>query len=80
VIITLPTAVPVTKPSTTVASPREVQLAVSVRFSVEPSEKFPVAVSCIVVSFGIEECGGVTVIDSRIAAVTAIVADPEIPA
>jgi hypothetical protein len=62
------------------ASDEEVQLAESVRFSVVPSEKFPVAVSCAVVPLGIEEVGGVTVIDSRIAAVTVTVAVPETPA
>jgi hypothetical protein len=61
-------------------SDEEIQPALVVRSSVVPSEKVPVAVSCMVVPLGIEECGGVTAIDLRIAAVTATVVDPVTPA
>jgi hypothetical protein len=81
----LPIAKPVTSPlvpetlltCATVLSP-DVQLTCVVRFAVLPSLKVPVAVSCTVVPFAIEEVVGVTAIEDTVAAVTLTVVDPEI--
>ena len=44
-----------------------------------PSEKFPVAISCSLVPLGIEELGGVIVIEVRVTGSTATVVDPDTP-
>ena len=87
VIVALPIPVPVTRPwlpgaSLTVASDgaEETQVTNDVRFSVVPSEKSPVAMSCSLVPLAIEELGGVIVIPVSTAAVTVTVLVPDNPA
>jgi hypothetical protein len=91
VIETLPTATPNTSPGlgppvlSTVAVPSadDVQLTSVVRSSVLPSLKSPVAVSCPVVPLAIVAVGTggvvVTVIESRVAAMTVTGAEPDTP-
>ena len=54
----------------------ELQVAVVVRFCVLLSENVPVAVNCSVPVAPMEGFGGVTAIDTKVAAVTVRVADP----
>jgi hypothetical protein len=67
--VPLPTAFPVTRPRGAVLltaatdGEEEAQVANAVRFWVVPSEKFPVAVSCLLVPLAIEISGSVIVIE-----------------
>jgi hypothetical protein len=54
----------------------ELHVTEFVRFSVELSEKVPVAVNCAVVPFAIARFEAVTAIDTNVEEVTVSVADP----
>ncbi len=57
----------------------ELQVAVEVRFCIDPSLYMPVAVNCVRVPSGTEAFAGVTAIESSTAAVTVSVAVPTTP-
>jgi hypothetical protein len=86
VMVAFPTPVPVTSPRLPTAlltaasdGSEEVQVTRAVRFWVVPSEKSPVAISCLLVPLAIAELGGVMVIPVRVADVTTIKVDPDTP-
>ena len=83
IIVTLPTPVPVTTPglpvlpTVAIASEEEIQLAMVVKSSVVPSEKVPVAVSCLLVPLASEGFTGVIAIESSAADVIVTVVVPD---
>ena len=82
VIVTPPKARAVAWPPATIEATvlsDELQVAVPVRSSVEPSVKVPVAVNCVRVPSGIVEFAGVTATEDRTGAVTSSVAVPVTP-
>ena len=87
VMVALPIPLPVTRPLVPLAlltatrdGEEETQFTKAVRSWVVPSEKFPVAKSCLLVPWAIRELGGVMVIEVRVAEVTVTVVDPDTPA
>jgi hypothetical protein len=80
--LVVPEAVPVAKPEvliTAFVTSEELHVTCVVRFNVELSLKWPVAVNCWVEPLVIVALGGVTVIDVRIAEVTSRDAVPTTP-
>lgn len=85
-IVALPAALPVTRPwlgavllTAATEAAEEAHVTNGVRFSVVPSEKSPVAVSCWFVPAAIETLGGVIVIEVSAADVTVRVVAPDTP-
>jgi hypothetical protein len=78
-IVEAPTPVPVARPPAMIVAAAvfdELQVAVLVRFWVEPSLNVPVAVNCCAAPFTIEGFAGVTAIDCSVAAVTVSPVEP----
>ena len=78
-MLLLPVPTPLAKPVLLIVATdvfEEPQATVFVRFWVEPSLYFPVAVNCWVVPLEMEGSAGVTAIEDSTAAITVRVVDP----
>jgi hypothetical protein len=81
-IVVVPGPTPVARPVAVIVATAvvpDVQVAALVRFSVEPSEKAPIAVNCSVVPLTILGFAGVTTIVCKTAGLTVSTVEPEVP-